>query len=260
MERERERGLGPETRAIIEAIREMKQSAHETTNYRIITIDLAAARVNELFELEGWFYHLAVGRITGEATIRLNEVTKDAIDLKYVKTVTTPIRRFFITNLAQGGCVVILGVGMDTTFSEPIEQAALPIFRYVAYSEDGAVNTFETSQIKTDTPTLMLATFRRPLDLKSGKILRFHYRLNPTNAVTYTLRIYDSNIAADYESNLHQIYESPAARADDTEYDVLTLPIPFTLGVVGLMYYAIQWSAAPGVTAGFIEVSGEKVS
>lgn len=253
--------LGPETKAIIEAINNLKKPAHENLNYLVFTIDLAVARANLLYELPGWFDHIAVGVITGTAFIRLNETTKDLIDLGYAKTINSPIRRFFITNDAQVGGTLILAVGGEATFvAEPLRNDRPSIFRYHRYSEDGAVDTFETSQTKTDTPTLYLDTFRYPVTLSTGKINRIHYRLNPTNAVTFTLRIWCNNNDPDYYSNFQMLYESPALQVDDTDYIEEDLDIPFHLGIDGLMLVSIQWTAAPGVTAGFIEVSGEKWS
>ena len=253
--------LGPETKAIIEAIKELKKPAHENLNYIILTFDLTVARANELYELPGWFDHIAVGVITGSAFIRLNETTKDLIDLAYAKTINSPIRRFYITNDAQVGETLILAVGGEANFvAEPLRNDRPSIFRYHRYSEDGAVDTFETSQTKTDTPTLLLNTFRFPMTLSAGKINRIHYRLNPTNAVTFTLRIWSNANALDYYSNFQMLYESPALQVDDTDYIDEDLDIPFHLGINGQILVSIEWTAAPGVTAGFIEVSGEKWS
>jgi len=254
--------IGPETRAIIKAIENMRKPAHEDMNYRIIPLDLAVARANALIELEGWYDHLTVGLLRGEASIRLNEPTKDVIDLTYTKTINTPIRKLYVTNVAQAeGETLILALGSEAAFvAEPMRQGLGGIFRLIRYSEDGAVNTFETSTALVDTPVLQLNTFRVPADLKSGKINRIHYRLNPTNAATFTLRIWCNADAANYRSNLQMLYASPALQADDTDYIEEDLDIPFNLTVVGVMYVGIEWTAAPGVTPGFVEVSGKKVS
>lgn len=138
----------------------------------------------------------------------------------------------------------------------------MSIFNFAQLNEAGASADFETSQAKTDTPTLTLLDVRTltgtvGANLKSGLIHRIHYRLNPTNAVTYTLRLWQAAIADNYESNMNMLYESPALRADDTDYDVAELNIPFVLAATGLMYYSIEWSAASGTTTGFLAVSGE---
>ena len=133
------------------------------------------------------------------------------------------------------------------------------IFRYGQLDEDGTGNYFETDQGENDTPTLYLSSGRTPNNMKSGIIRRIHYRLNPTNAVTYTLRLYAKAVAPNYQSGMSKLYDSGAAKADDTEYDV-AVEIPFILLVKGKLYYAIEWSAAPGDTTGYIEVMGEVIS
>ena len=130
-------------------------------------------------------------------------------------------------------------------------------FHAYKLDEDGTGNYFETSQSKTTAPTLLLNTAVVPPKVKSGIINRIHYRLNPTNAETYTLRIWRGAAAANLQSNLYMLYESDPLRADDTDYDVAELAIPFNLNDEGLLYYSIEWTGASGNTTGFIEVSGE---
>jgi hypothetical protein len=130
------------------------------------------------------------------------------------------------------------------------------IFRAYRLDEDGTRDYFETSQTKTDTPTLVLIV--NPPTMKSGIIHRIHYRLNPTNAATYTLRIWRAAAAADYESNLNMLYESPPLQADDTDYDRTQVDIPFICVWPASLFYSIEWTAAPGNTMGFIEITGEK--
>jgi len=131
-------------------------------------------------------------------------------------------------------------------------------FIFRALDEDGSGNIFNTSQIKTDAPTLYLQTLRFPGKLYTGEINRIHYRLNPTNAATYILRIWSGTVAAaPYALNMRLIYESPALQADDTDYDRAELTIPFVLSIRDQLFYSIEWTAAPGNTPGFIEVGGE---
>ena len=125
--------------------------------------------------------------------------------------------------------------------------------------EDGSGTDFETSKSKTDTPTLWLNTYYHPLSLTSGLIKRIHYRLNPTNAETYTLRIWSTAVAADYESNMNMLYESPSAQADDEDYDRCELDIPLKLVYPAKIWFSLEWTGAPGTTSGFIVVSGEVV-
>lgn len=129
------------------------------------------------------------------------------------------------------------------------------VFRYFARDNDGTGNIFETDQAETDTPTLYLSTFRYPENLVMGMAYRIHYELEPTNAVTYTLRLYCNSIANDIWSRSEKLYESPAGQADSIEYD-REVKIPFKLINPGRIWYTIDWSAAPGNTPGFIEVTG----
>jgi len=130
-------------------------------------------------------------------------------------------------------------------------------FRLFRLKEVAAAGDFDTDQVKTDTPTLTLNSGVVPDTLKVGFIKRIHYRLNFANAVTFTLRLWQAAIAGDYESNLNMLYESPAAQADDTDYDIGELDIPFILAAEGVMFFSIDWTAACGNIQGFIEVSGE---
>ena len=133
------------------------------------------------------------------------------------------------------------------------------IFIYSALDEDGSGNKFETSQSKTDTPTLCLSTTQIPKRLRGGKITRIQYRLKPTNAVTFILRLWRSSSVPDYECNQYLLYESPPLQASDEDYDRVDQNIPFRLYYPGKLYYSIEWSGAPGNTCGFITVTGEVV-
>jgi len=135
------------------------------------------------------------------------------------------------------------------------------VFRYVALDEDGTGDIFETDQAKTVLPTHRFTSAQYPHKrVKSGKINRVHYRLNPTNAETYQLRIWARAVngaATPYEQEVALLYESPAAQADDQPYEDVEMDIPFTLHTAGYIYYSIDWTGAPGNTPGMIEVEGE---
>jgi len=130
-------------------------------------------------------------------------------------------------------------------------------FRYSALDEDGTGNLFETSQTEADTPTLLLSSEKIPAKIKMGTITRIHFKLNPTNAETYILRLYEEASADDYHSSLHKLWESDPLRADDEEYDMTELDIDFTLKTIGKMYFKLTWTGAPGNTPGYISVSGK---
>lgn len=132
------------------------------------------------------------------------------------------------------------------------------VFDFYKLDEDGAANYFEDDQDKVTQPTRLVDTFIADPTMVKGIIKRIHYRFNPTNAVTYVLRLWRAAPVNPYELNLAMLYESPALQADDTDYDRAELTIPMNLLVPGELYYSIDWSAAPGNTTGFIDVSGVK--
>lgn len=135
------------------------------------------------------------------------------------------------------------------------------IFEFGKLDETGADGAFVVDQDKVTPPTLQVDTYISHPTMKAGLIKRIHYRLNPTNAATYTLRLWQMTTANPYELNYVMLYESPALQADDTDYDRAELEIPFRLFLPGSLYYSIDWTAAPppGVTSGFISVTGDKI-
>lgn len=136
-------------------------------------------------------------------------------------------------------------------------------FFYFILDEDGSGDYFETDQAKTDTVTKFIMANAtgcggKPLKFTEGKITAIHYRLNPTNAVTFTLRIWrKGGVAANYASNVHLLYESPAAQADDEDYFRNGLDKDFILATPGKFWYSIDWSGPSGNTPGFIVIEGE---
>jgi len=129
-------------------------------------------------------------------------------------------------------------------------------FKYSILQETAAAGIFDGDSAKTDIPTGYLTT-KSPDTLKSGMIKRIHYRIKAANSVTFTLYIWQAAKAADYDSNLNLLYESPSGQVSDTDYDRAEMDIPFILATEGTIYYSINWSGAPGNVNGFIEVSGE---
>jgi len=121
-------------------------------------------------------------------------------------------------------------------------------------SEDGTTTAvFTTDKSKTDTPTQYIDA-TEPVFYR-GRILEIGYRLNPTAAETYTLMIFEKNIANDYELNSRMLYESAAARVDDEDYRI-ECNLPFNLWTAGRFYIATDWTGAPGNTTGYIRISG----
>ena len=95
-----------------------------------------------------------------------------------------------------------------------------------------------------------------------GEINRISWRMNPANAVTYRLQVYESNSGATgSEENLsHLLFDSTevvAACVDDVFYDAHELVRPFYLRT-SIFWYILDWSAAPGNTTGMISISGKR--
>lgn len=133
-------------------------------------------------------------------------------------------------------------------------------FKLRKLQETAAADKFDDSQGKAVLPTWMLDDEIDPTNLQEGRIHRIHFRLNPANAVTYTLRIWRKAVdgaTKPYEENMELLYESLTARVKDVDYDLTELDIPFKLYESGKLYYSLEWSAATGNINGFIEVSGE---
>lgn len=146
--------------------------------------------------------------------------------------------------------------GRDGKWSDPAT------FRLGKLQEAAAAAKFNVDQDKVTLPTLMLDDEIDPTNILEGVITRIHFRIKPTNAVTYTLRLWRAAVDGStkpYEENKAMLYESAAGLVSDTDYDITELSIPFKLAEAGKLYYSLDWSAATGNVQGFIEVSGETV-
>lgn len=120
-------------------------------------------------------------------------------------------------------------------------------------NEAGASATFETDVAKTDAPSQTI-----PCNIGNviaGVLYEITYRLNPTNAETYTFYLYQSSQTGNYESARELIYESAALRADDTEYRTYCR-IGFNLENASTFYIGTNWTGVPGDTTGMIRLSG----
>lgn len=140
-----------------------------------------------------------------------------------------------------------------------MSQQIAGVFHIQEYNESGAHATFETDLTKTDTPTQYISALSLfGKNFREGLIHHLRYRLNPTNAVTYTYLIFQTNAAGNYESNANIRYESAAARADDTDYELVNQTIPFKLTAQGFaaFYIATDWSGAAGNTTGCLTIAG----
>jgi len=137
---------------------------------------------------------------------------------------------------------------------------------------DGTANYFETDQALTDTPTLYVdLTTNTGLPINGMEITRLSYYMNPANAVTYTLYLFEAANADDTQNKSDIIFQSAAAQAKGTAYEYhdsgmgswpglgtvdFTLPQIVHCATQGRIWYLIDWSAAPGNTPGWIKIRG----
>ena len=122
----------------------------------------------------------------------------------------------------------------------------------------GLLSYFETEGVITDTPTLFA-------DLSKENISHFvleelEYYLNPTNAETFRLILFEAASADDLTSLSNIVFDSGALQADSTLYTFTNhediMPRLVKLGVCGRIYYMTIWTAAPGNTPGFVRGRG----
>ncbi len=149
--------------------------------------------------------------------------------------------------------------------TEVIGRQYLQPFRARVVDTGGGSALFSTDLAKTVAPTQYFSDIM-PQVIQSGVINRVKYRLNPTNAVTYTVSIWEGVPPAAganaYDLDARLLYESPTLQADDTTYDRAELNVPFVLerdnaaGPLFKLYFSIDWTGAPGVTPGYIMISG----
>jgi len=242
----------------------MQRKVEEPLHYNILTLSLASARTDEKIAITG--DTITVLSMTGtDASIKLNHRQGDSIDLTLVRSLKSPFKTLFLTNTAQAEKNIILAIGGDASFQT--ESSRLPAttpFFYGLCDEDGSKAYFSTSVAVTDTPTVYLgvdtAPHKIPPTLSKGVITGIHVMLDPTNPVTITaLRVWSHSIPADVHSKMHILYDStwdfPAGLTDAVAYDIETVK-SFILQYQGKIFIGIEYTGAPGVTKGFVDVSG----
>lgn len=132
---------------------------------------------------------------------------------------------------------------------------------------------FETDEAMGATPTLTMdITDSIGTLVKKFLLEEVCYFMNPTNAVTYQLRLLEDATADDVQQYTDVVFWGPTLQADSVVYTyrnsgyaaTLTtaevaqykLPRVVELATVGKLYYMLDWTGAPGVTPGFIKVKG----
>ena len=128
-----------------------------------------------------------------------------------------------------------------------------------------AVN-FETDQPIGTKPTYCIEIEPRDangnLAVEKFQLQHVRYLMNCTNAVTYQLYLIESDVESAYDQKAAVVFDSGTLRADNTMYiDTLAnmLPVNSKLRTKGKLWLLLDWSAAPGATAGYIVVYGEEI-
>ena len=128
-----------------------------------------------------------------------------------------------------------------------------------------AVN-FETDQAIGTKPSYCIEIEPRDanqnLVVEKFQLQHVRYLMNCTNAVTYRLYLVESDVESAYDQKAAVIFDSGTLRADNTMYIDIganMLPVNSKLRTKGKLWYLIDWSAAPGNTAGYIVVYGEEI-
>lgn len=95
------------------------------------------------------------------------------------------------------------------------------------------------------------------------KIHTIKYQMTPTNAVTYQLYLLEGATAEAEQQEAEVIFDSGPLQAAGGVYLWVAggapaeLPVMARLTAAGIIWYKIDWSAAPGDTDGYIRVYGE---
>ena len=125
---------------------------------------------------------------------------------------------------------------------------------------------FETDQAIGTKPTHCIEIEPRDVNgnlvVEKFQLQHVRYLMNCTNSVTYRLYLIESDVESAYDQKASVIFDSGTLRADNTMYiDVSAnmLPVNSKLRTKGKLWYLIDWSAAPGNTAGYIVVYGEEI-
>lgn len=135
------------------------------------------------------------------------------------------------------------------------EHSRRPVIAIVTEDTSGA--EFETDKSITDTPTTFL-TF--DIEAEAIEITEIFWMINPTAAETYRLMLFEGAVADDILSLAKLVFDSGAALVDSQPYREtqggIKLPVIAKLDTAGRLYYATDWTGAPGNTLGILVVKG----
>ena len=244
--------------------------------YEYETIQLDSNLNNQLFSIEGDFIEVVyLSKDVATCTIKLDRNTNPAIDLNRVKNLRGPFQRFFLTTTSIAGTtnagktlILFIGrAGAAEAYSQiqavnVLGQAQLVYCKLLDAAGTG--NYFETDEAMGATPTLYMSLV--PSDVERFVLDEISYRMEAANAVTFQLYLLEDASADDLTQLSDVIFDSGAAQARNTTYNIsptgahtTLVPRNVKLATAGKLYYMIDWSGAPGNTPGFIYIKGRKL-
>jgi len=137
---------------------------------RKVTINLATALTNEVYTIAGDFINVI--KCAGNATIRLNEDTAPAIDVRTVETIKTPFYRFYVdSDGAQANGELILLVGTDAGFEFEERRSGYEVVADV---------TTTPAAGSSDNQGVDVAGYRKIcIMMQSDKVGSWHINMNP---------------------------------------------------------------------------------
>lgn len=137
---------------MIPILDEIKKQRIKT--YHVLTFPLDSARSDfELYITGGYLYVLS---LTGTASIRINELAGDSIDLFKNREIFSPFYRLFLTNTAQAGLTLVLAIGVQSDYFQIRDFTAPDLSLMSGYTQqlrDSHAYNYGTQVSKSNTVT-----------------------------------------------------------------------------------------------------------
>jgi len=227
-----------------------------TIGYQVVTYLLDTARDKYRVPISG--YSINVLQFTGQdASIQLNDIQGDAIDLILVRKISSNFNTFYLSHTAQTGAILTLGINIDLD-GYPIPKT----FRLYGHQEAAGTWGDVTTSKDTDAQaTYAVAADYGSQNLLAGKLNRVWFQFTTVNAVTLdAVRVYEDSRADNYDQRVFKIFETPSgvSHVNGQEYDYNNISKDFQLKTKEKMYVSFEWSGATGNIQGFIVLEGER--
>jgi len=135
------------------------------------------------------------------------------------------------------------------------ERSRRPVYGEVIQDTSGT--EFETEH---DIDDLSDQYIQLDLAVEKFELTEVIYMVNPTNAETYRLMLFDGPHASDIVAEAHMLFDSDFLQVDSQRYHEteggIKLPVICNLKEDGRVYYNTGWTGAPGNTPGYIIIKG----